>query len=81
MKKPFFPLLILSVLLAACAAPAAATPDSGVVSNATQDSATAPVIPTDTAVASVTPGGWPVLTVMTHDTFSISLGILQDFEL
>ena len=66
MKKLFFPLLILSVLLAACGAPA-----------------NAPAMPTDTAVP--IPAGTPsearTLTVMTHDSFKASKGVIQEFEL
>jgi thiamine transport system substrate-binding protein len=69
MKKLFFPLLILSVLLAACGAPATA--------------ANAPAMPTDTAVALSlgTPSEARTLTVMTHDSFKASEGVIQEFEL
>jgi thiamine transport system substrate-binding protein len=68
MKKLFFPLLIFSLLLAACGAPATAT--------------NAPVMPTDTAAAPVAPGGATrTLTVMTHDSFAASEGVIQEFEL
>ena len=72
MKKLLFPLLILSVLLAACGTPAA------------QPSAVAPgeTLPTDTAPApAATSATMQTLTVMTHDSFNASEGIIQEFEL
>jgi len=69
MKKLFFPLLILSVLLAACGAPATAS--------------NAPAMPTDTAapIPAGTPSESRTLTVMTHDSFAASQGVVQEFEL
>ncbi len=65
MKKLFLLLLILSILLVACGAPA-----------------TPAAMPTDTAVAPVAPDGEVrTLTVMSHDSFNASEGIIQEFEL
>ncbi len=88
MRKLLFTLLILSVLLAACGAPtanpapAAATPAAGDALPAETDAAPAEVLPTDTAPAPVTPSAETrALTVMTHDSFNASEGIIQEFEL
>ncbi|MGC1378297.1 MAG: thiamine ABC transporter substrate-binding protein [Anaerolineales bacterium] len=83
MKKLLFPLLILSVLLAACGAPAAATPAPVAAANTPETAATALVLPTDTAAAIQpgTPSEARTLTVMTHDSFAASQGVIQEFEL
>ena len=87
MKKLLFLLLILSVLLAACGAPAA-TPTPAALSAATNapavtDTASpAEVLPTDTAPApEATSAETRTLTVMTHDSFNASEGVIQEFEL
>src|SRR4051812_43352004 len=69
MKRFFSPLLALSVLLASCAAPA--TPAE------TQPAPTAALL-AETQPA--TPGEARTLTVMTHDSFSASEGVIQEFE-
>lgn len=72
MKRLFSTLLLLSFLLASCA-PAAATPPP----------APAGILPTDQppAVAPVPPtGAARTLTVMTHDSFAASEGVIQEFE-
>ncbi len=61
MKRLFFPLLVLSVLLAACGTPA--TPAE-----------------TQAAVPLATPAEASTLTVMTHDSFAASEGVIQEFE-
>lgn len=78
MKKIFFPLLVLSLLLAACGAPATPAATQALVPAATDAAA----LPTDTAPApEATSADQRVLTVMTHDSFNVSKGILQEFEL
>jgi thiamine transport system substrate-binding protein len=78
MKKIFFPLLVLSLLLAACGAPATPAATQALVPAGTN----APALPTDTAPApEATSADQRVLTVMTHDSFNVSKGILQEFEL
>lgn len=87
MKKLLFLLLILSVLLAACGAPAAKpspAPSSAAtdVLVATDTAAPAEVLPTDTAPApEATSAETRTLTVMSHDSLNVSEGIIQEFEL
>src|SRR5512133_2084816 len=72
MKRIFSILLLLSFLLASCA-PAAAT----------QPPVPANILPTDQpqAAAPVPPTGETrTLTVMTHDSFAASEGVIQEFE-
>jgi thiamine transport system substrate-binding protein len=73
MKRIFSILLLLSFLLASCNAPAGAT----------QPPAPANILPTDQpqAAAPVPPTGEArTLTVMTHDSFAASEGVIQEFE-
>ena len=78
MKKIFFSLLVLSLLLAACGTPATPAATQALAPAATD----APALPTDTAPApEATSADQRVLTVMTHDSFNVSKGILQEFEL
>lgn len=78
MKKIFFSLLVLSLLLAACGAPATPAATQALAPASTDAAA----LPTDTAPApEATSADQRVLTVMTHDSFNVSKGILQEFEL
>ena len=78
MKKLLFSVLILSVLLAACGIPAAVTPKSAAASEV----APAEALPTDTAPApAATSAETRTLTVMSHDSFNVSEGVIQEFEL
>ncbi len=78
MKKIFFSLLVLSLLLAACGAPTTPAATQALVPAATD----AVALPTDTApVPEATSADQRVLTVMTHDSFNVSKGVLQEFEL
>jgi thiamine transport system substrate-binding protein len=71
MKRFFFPLLTLSVLLAACASPATST----------EPAPTAALLPeTQTPAPLATSAEARTLTVMTHDSFSASEGVVQEFE-
>lgn len=78
MKKIFFSLLVLSLLLAACGAPTTPAATQALVPAATD----AVALPTDTApVPEATSADQRVLTVMTYDSFNVSKGVLQEFEL
>ena len=80
MKKLLFSVLILSVLLAACGTPAGSGPTNNALLGATN--APAEALPTDTAPApAATSAETRTLTVMTHDSFNASEGIIQEFEL
>jgi thiamine transport system substrate-binding protein len=69
MKQLFFPTLILSILLSSCAAPA--TPPQVMATD----------LPSATdAVNGATPAEARTLTVMTHDSFAASEGVIQEFE-
>ncbi len=75
MKRIFLTLMFFSLLLSACG------------SVATVDSTPATALPTDTlptlvpAIQPVAPSGEArVLTVMTHDSFSASEGVIREFE-
>ena len=78
MKRFFFTLVIAGLLLASCA--------PGVVVE-TQQPAAAPVVeatalPTDVPPTPFTPSSDAIrtLTVMTHDSFAVSEGVVQEFE-
>jgi len=76
MKRLLFPILILSVLLASCDLPfggAPATPTGLPVSAPSTN-----IQPAATPLA--TPTGPRTLTVMTHDSFAASEGVIQEFE-
>src|SRR4051794_31851026 len=69
MKQLFFPILMLSILLSSCAAPA--TPPQVMATD----------LPSATdAVNGATPAKARTLTVMTHDSFAASEGVIQEFE-
>jgi thiamine transport system substrate-binding protein len=75
MKRIFFTLLLFSILLASCNLPGAATESSAPapanILSTDQPQAAAPVPPT---------GETRTLTVMTHDSFAASEGVIQEFE-
>lgn len=83
MKKIFLPLLILTVFLAACGTPAAATPTVSAPLSATDDpNAPVEVLPTDTSAPTAAASGEVrTLTIMSHDSFGVSEGVIQEFEL
>src|SRR5512140_3360161 len=70
MKRLFSTLLLLTVFLASCA-PATPTQPPAALLPTDQPAAAAPVPPTGEA---------RTLTVMTHDSFSASEGVIQEFE-
>lgn len=76
MKRLFFCILISSILLVSCGSPSA--PVSPLSSDATAIIADTTVTP---ILAVNTPSGEPrTLTVMTHDSFNASEGVIQEFE-
>lgn len=82
MKKIFLPLLILTVFLAACGAPAAATPTIAADVPLEETAAPGEALPTDTpAPTAAASDEVRTLTIMSHDSFGVSEGVIQEFEL
>ncbi len=77
MKRLLFGLLITSMLLVSCGSPAGSGPAA-----APNTALQLTPLPTDVVPTAVTPpSGEPrILTVMTHDSFAASVGVIQEFE-
>jgi thiamine transport system substrate-binding protein len=72
--KRFFPIFLLISMLVVSCTPASPQQTGGVQSSA-------PVLPTDTPPTSLPVSGAPrKLTVMTHDSFSATENVIQEFE-
>ncbi|MEO7912868.1 MAG: thiamine ABC transporter substrate-binding protein [Roseiflexaceae bacterium] len=88
MRRFLIGMLLLGLLLAACGSqPTGGAPTSASATTATPASApVAPVAPTTSApaeaptAAPAPAGDQPTLTLMTHDSFSISEDVLKEFE-